>query len=147
MSGLILDAALAILLVATIAYCGLLYRRLNSLRDSNAEMAQALGAFTDASARAQAEFATLKITGEKVSVALQERTASARVLCEELEIASEAGGRLVDRLEAGLAHARSAPPKSARRPANDSPPEAPADQEDGPSEAERELEAVLNRTR
>ena len=49
------------------------------MRDSNAEMAQALGAFTDASVRAQAEFAALKITGEKAATALQERTASARV--------------------------------------------------------------------
>ena len=143
--GLILDAALAVLLIATIAYCGLLYRRLNALRGSTAEMSRALAAFADASNKAQAELTVIKITGDKTSTALQERIETARALNDELRIVTESGTRLAQRLEEGLVAPRAVAP--AQYEGVDQPSSHAHIGCGERSAAERELEAALRRAR
>ena len=132
--GLALDGVLAVLLVATIAYCAVLHRRLTALRSSTSDMRRLMDDFAAATERAERGIAELGRLGAEVGETLLARTEAARGLGDELQIMTEAGSRLADRLERGLS----------------GPTAVPSDDDaslSGPalvvSEAERELQAAL----
>lgn len=105
-TALILDGLLVVLLVATITYCALLYRRLGQLRKAQSELPRMIADFNQATERAENGIAGLKQTARETGQALQERIDSARTLVEDLRFLAEQGGRLADRLEDGIRGAR-----------------------------------------
>lgn len=136
--GLILDGVVAALLVATIAYCAILHRRLVALRGTTSDMHRLMADFARATERAERGIAELRRLGVEVGETLQARTATARALGDELQIMTDAGSRLADRLERGFTGDGKAVPDNGERQAQ--PPPAV-------SEAERELQAALGQER
>ncbi len=98
MTGLLLDAAVALLLMATIFYCVLLNRRLTALRASYDDLQRLLGGFSRSIERAEAGITGLKIAAQEVGGDLQERIDKARALADELAFLTESGDRLADQV-------------------------------------------------
>jgi hypothetical protein len=136
MLNLAMDLLVAGLLVATIVYCFLLNRRLDGLRAGQAELRVLIAEFNKATDNARAGVAALKLAGEEAGRTLQEQTAKARALADELSFMNETGGRLADRLAGGIETARRQAPKA-----------VPAEAEPPRSEAERELMQALRRVK
>ena len=134
--NLAVDLLVAGLCVATIVYCFMLNRRLDSLRAGHAELRGLIAEFNKATEKARAGVADLKLAGEEAGRALQEQTAKARGLADELSFMNDAGGRLADRLAHGIEAAR----RQTSKP-------APVDAEPPRSEAERELMQALRRVK
>jgi hypothetical protein len=108
--GLILDAVVAALLIATIVYCVVLYRQLARVRNAQDEMRGLIASFDKATNRAQTGITELKRNSDEIVDALQKEMKKGRVLADELAILTESGDRLASRIEGGLTD----------RPANDS---------------------------
>jgi len=108
--GLVLDAVVAALLVATIVYCVVLYRQLSRVRNAQEDMRRLIASFDQATSRAQAGITELKRTSDEIVDALRQEMDKGRVLADELAILTESGDRLASRIEGGLTD----------RPANDS---------------------------
>ena len=136
--GLVLDGVVAALLVATIAYCAILHRRLVALRGSTSDMHRLMADFAKATERAERGIAELGRLGVEVGETLQARTSAARGLGDELQIMTEAGSRLADRLEQGFAAGRQPVSDHGKTPSQPAP---------AVSEAERELQAALDQGR
>ena len=98
MTGLLLDAAVALLLLATIFYCVLLNRRLSALRASYDDLQRLLGGFSRSIERAEAGITGLKIAAQEVGGDLQERIDKARALADELAFLTDNGDRLADQV-------------------------------------------------
>lgn len=94
-----LDALIAVLLVATIAWCVLLNRRLVGLRRHQSELAGLIAELNMATERAEAGIAELKHSAEATGATLQSSIARAQRLNDDLTYLSERGSRLVDRLD------------------------------------------------
>ncbi len=103
--GFALDIAVATLLVATIAYCAVLHRRLNEFRAASGEMKSATASFTQAMLRAEASTAGLKRAALDAGEELQARIDAARAVSNELQFLSEG----VQVPNAGAAHRRPGP--------------------------------------
>ncbi len=103
MTGLLLDAAVALLLLATIFYCVLLNRRLTALRASYDDLQRLFSGFSRSIERAEAGITGLKIAAQEVGGDLQERIDKARALADELAFLTDRG----DPARRDRAHARS----------------------------------------
>ena len=132
--GLVLDVVVATLLVATIAYCAVLHRRLNEFRAASGEMKNAMAAFTQAMLRAEASTAGLKKAALDVGEELQARIDVARAVSNELQFLSE---------DARVPAAGTAP----RRPAPELADSGLLAEEAARSEAERELLQAMRQVR
>lgn len=110
--SLILEGIVAVLLVATIAFCVLLNARLRALRLSQAEFGRLAAGLAESTAHAETAIMGLKATAEKVGGSLQRRVDKAMRLNEDLAFLTERGDELADRLEGGV---RSARKRSAQR--------------------------------
>ena len=109
---LLFDAAVAVLLLATIAYAAILHRKLSVLRDSRQQMEQLMVRFTEASATAERVLAELRQAAGDSGEALQTSIAQGNALADDLMFLLERAGGLAKRLEgAGKA------PEPRRRPA------------------------------
>jgi len=80
----LLDGLIALLLIATIWYCSVLNRRLNTIRESNAELHSLVGQLNLASQNAERSASALKSAGENAIRDLQEQIAQANGLVQEL---------------------------------------------------------------
>jgi len=98
---LVLDAAIALLLVATIVACVLLHRRLGELRRAKGEFATLVATFAHATTRAEAGVAALREAGATAGRDLDDKLEAARALVDELSFVMEHGSRLAERLESG----------------------------------------------
>ena len=96
--GILLDGLLAVLLVATIAWCFILNRRLGNIRAASQQMKDLVTNFSTATEQATAGIRALKVAAEVDGAALQEIVDSARVLRDELAFLTEAGDTLANRL-------------------------------------------------
>lgn len=108
----LIDGAVAVLLLITIGYCVVLYARLNEVRRSNTTMKKLMSEFTSATERAQAGLLSIKSTGNELSQALSERIDEARALKGDLLYVTQAAQALADRLDGdleGVKPAKSAP--------------------------------------
>lgn len=135
-----LDGIVAILLMITVGYCLVLNRRLTALRGNQVEMRQLLSEFAEAARQAESSVSHLKIAGDQIGGALDQRMTAARALADELGSITQSGARLADRIESGLV-GRSSPGR----------PDAPSgENNDGLgklSESERELAEILRQAR
>jgi hypothetical protein len=127
--GLILDALIAGLLIATIAYAAVLNRKLGALRDAKSEMEALLAGFTESTERAGSGVESLKQEAGRSGSALQSKVEAARGLVDDLGFLIERGTKLAERLDEGLGAARAKPAPgraSERAPAPRAPAERPA---------------------
>lgn len=146
--GLLLEGLVAVLLLATIVYCAILYRRLAGLRGGQQEMRQLIAEFDEATGRAEAGVAELKAANAAILNDLGAESRKARALADELSVLTDSGARLADRIDGGLSRtADRAGPRPAA--AGDRPMEGPGPETGAGirSEAERELLAALREAR
>ncbi|MDH3474895.1 MAG: DUF6468 domain-containing protein [Rhodospirillales bacterium] len=101
--GLVFDAMVAVLLVATIVYAVILNRKLTQLRDGRAEMERLLGGFVEATVRAESGLSALREATGACGEELQRRIDKGNAVADDLMFLVERAGALADRLEGGLA--------------------------------------------
>ncbi len=143
MISLALNGIIAALLVATIAYCVILSRRLRDLRDSRGEFVELIKTFDTATERAEAGLSELRKASKESGATLDERIKAARALSDDLAFLVERGGPIADRLAGKTGDARkpaSSPPRPRTVPLPPSGPEAPRDDaDDGAAQASRSI--------
>lgn len=144
----LLDGAVAALLLITIGYCVVLYARLNEVRKSSTVMKKLMAEFSSATERAQAGLLSIKSTGSELSNALDERIDEARALKGDLVYVTQAAQSLAERLDVALDENSKPQTKTHKRPASK--------RKNGTaskalvrasSESERELMAALQQAR
>lgn len=107
--SLIIDALIALLLVATIAYAAVLNRKLGVLRDAKSEMEALIVSFSESTERAGSGVESLKQEAGRSGKALQNKVETARGLVDDLGFLIETGTRLAERLDGGVGAARAKP--------------------------------------
>jgi len=140
--SLIVDVLVAVLLVVTIGYAIVLNQRLGRLRRDKAQLERLAASFGESTARAEESIQKLKKTAEL----LQERIDKAQALRDDLSFLIDRGGQAADSLEDLVRVTRetvSVKPRVGRLAAE--PPQRPTaapakpEDDDGRSQAEREL--------
>lgn len=110
MAGLefVLDALLAVLLVAVIGYAVILNRKLSVLRESKEEFESLLETFGSTTEQAQANLASLREEAATVKASfngelgeMEKSRAEVRSLADDLEYLVKRGEKLADRLAGG----------------------------------------------
>jgi hypothetical protein len=107
--SLIIDALIAVLLVATIAYAAVLNRKLGVLRDGKSEMEALIVSFSESTERAGSGVESLKREAGRSGEALQSKVEAARGLVDDLGFLIETGTKLAERLDGGVGAARARP--------------------------------------
>ncbi len=107
--SLIIDALIAVLLVATIAYAAVLNRKLGVLRAGKSEMEALIASFSESTERASSGVETLKQEAGRSGAALQNKVEVARGLVDDLGFLIEKGTKLAERLDGGVGAARAKP--------------------------------------
>ena len=96
---LLFDAAIAVLLLATIVYAAILHQKLSVLRDSRQQMEQLVGRFTEANATAEKVLAEIRQAAGESGQALQGSIERGNALADDLMFLVERAGGLAKRLE------------------------------------------------
>ena len=144
----LLDGAVAALLLITIGYCVVLYARLNEVRKSNTVMKSLMAEFSSATERAQAGLLSIKSTGSELSNELDERIDEARALKGDLVYVTQVAQTLAERLDVALYEKSKPETKVQKRPAAKCKNEiASKALVRASSESERELMAALQLAR
>jgi len=111
---LILDVLIVVLLAVTIGYAIQLSGRLAALRKDRGELDAMAKRFAEAAQRAESAIAALKATSETAGKALDQATAKAQGLRDDLSFMIERGEPLADRLTGCVTAAmRQAAPRDA----------------------------------
>lgn len=105
-----LDLLLAVLLAATVVYCFLLNRQLTALRAGEGQLRAVITEFGQATAKAESGIANLRSASDKVGQSLEAQVQEALRLLDDINFATEAGSRLVDRLAGMLENGREPAP-------------------------------------
>jgi Domain of unknown function (DUF6468) len=108
MLGLLGDAVVAVLLVATIAYAAVLNARLGVLRGDRARFEALIAGLTQAAARAEAGIAALKAAAADTGRQLEKKIEEGRGLRDDLTYILERGGGVADQLAGALSARREA---------------------------------------
>lgn len=144
--SMILEAVVAILLVATIIYAFILNRRLNAWRRDKGELMALIERFNNAAERAEAGIAALKSASEHTGQSLSAAIAKGQSLRDDFAYLIDRAEPLADRMSARVREHREldrgVPP---RAPAP--PPPPPVAAEKGRSSAERDLLKALSALR
>lgn len=101
-SALVVDIILALLLVAAIASCFMVYRRLGTIRDGQSELKLIVNQLNKATIEAQRSVVGLKSSAEEIEQRLKIERQRAGAMADELSMITEAGNNLADRIERGL---------------------------------------------
>lgn len=109
MAGLIVDGVLALLLVLAIVSCWVVYARLGTIREGQAELKMLTDRLNNAVVDAQRGIANLKHSAQEMEGKLGGEIRKARALSDELKLITEAGNNLADRIERGLTGGNSQP--------------------------------------
>ncbi|WND01682.1 DUF6468 domain-containing protein [Temperatibacter marinus] len=100
--ALVIDGVLAVLLIAAIGACMVVYKKLNAIRSGQDEMKAIVQELNTAVIEAQRSVGQLKHTAVEVEEQLQTQVKKAKVLSDELLLITEAGNNLADRIEQRL---------------------------------------------
>ena len=98
--SLIVELVVGGLLVATIAYCYLLDRRLRALRDGEGDLKQIVVSLDRATTRAQGAITDLRVSCDALTRDMERDLKKARGLADELALMVESGDHIADRLGA-----------------------------------------------
>jgi len=97
-----LDILIIILIAIMITYSVLLNIKLKAFRNTQNEMASLIGQLNAAITRAQSSVEALKNAAVTEETRLEELIKNARLMADELEIITQSGSNLADRIERGL---------------------------------------------
>lgn len=117
LTGMILEAVVAVLLVVTIAYCIMLDRRIRAFKSEQVNLAGLVAELSDATSNAQLAVAGLKNTADEADGELDGKLKKARSLSEELAFMVETGNSLAGKLADPARRGGSEPLMPARKPA------------------------------
>ncbi len=95
----VIEIIIAVLLVATCAYCFVLSRKLRALRRGQEELFTLIGKFDEASRRAERNLAIMQKAGLSTSRDLDAAAARAHALIDELSVMVNAGDHIAGRIE------------------------------------------------
>ena len=101
-----LEAALEILLAATLCYCVVLERRLAAVRKGQEGLKTHIGELNMAIAGAGASLRALKSAAGEAAQTLDERLKRARLHIDELSVLTASGERIAQRMEGAAASPR-----------------------------------------
>eukprot|EP00657_Telonema_sp_P-1_P006529 TRINITY_DN2542_c0_g1_i1.p1 TRINITY_DN2542_c0_g1~~TRINITY_DN2542_c0_g1_i1.p1 ORF type:complete len:139 (+),score=18.32 TRINITY_DN2542_c0_g1_i1:225-641(+) len=101
-SEMIVDGVLALLLISSITVSIIVYRRLGTIREGQAQLRTLVDDLNRAVQDAQKSVAGLKQSAVDVEERLQSQVQKAGSLADELGMITEAGNNLADRIERGL---------------------------------------------
>lgn len=96
---LFLDGTMAILLLATIFYCGKLNKRIKILQDSKGELAEVIVEFDKATDRATASISEIHKATSRLSENLQHKLDKANYLADDLQFMIEKGSKMSGRAD------------------------------------------------
>lgn len=99
---MILDIVVIILIVVMISYAVLLNIKLKTFRNTQNEMATMIDQLNNAITKAQSSVAQLKTAAVTEEERLEELIQKSRQIADELEIITQSGSNLADRIEQGL---------------------------------------------
>jgi hypothetical protein len=105
-SEMIVDAVLAVLLIAAIIASTIVYRRLGTIREGQSELRALVDSLNTAVVDAQRSVGNLRQAALEAEERLEARVKKATVIADELGMITEAGNNLADRIERGLTGAR-----------------------------------------
>jgi hypothetical protein len=105
-ANLALNVLMVALLVATIAYCWLLNKRIQILQDSKGELANLMRHFDESTQRASDSIMALQNASKKIGENMQTRIDKANFLLDDLAFMIEKGNKLANQMEASLAVGR-----------------------------------------
>lgn len=100
--SLIVDGALAALMLTVIAACYFVYRRLATIKEGQTELRQLVDQLNNAVVEAQRSVKNLKHTAAQTEEKLLAETRKASSVADELSMITEAGNNLADRIERGF---------------------------------------------
>jgi len=106
---LIVEIALSFLLLATLAYCALLERKLTALRKGQDGLKDIIADLNAAITTAGTSMRMLKSAASGAAEALDERVSRARTLIDELSLLTASGERIAARIEHGAQQGPRAP--------------------------------------
>jgi len=106
---LVIDSVIIILIVVMIAYAVVLNIKLKTFRGAQNEMAILVGQLNMAITQAQATVESLKNAAQTEEARLEGLITKSRLLADELEIITQSGSNLADRIERGLLPVESRP--------------------------------------
>ena len=106
---LALDIVIIILIAIMIAYSVVLNIKLKTFRNAQNEMAGLIAQLNGSITQAQASVEILKKAAVTEEVRLKDLIKKSRMLADELEIITESGSNLADRIERGLIPAQKGP--------------------------------------
>ncbi len=106
---LALDIVIIILIAVMIGYSVVLNIKLKTFRNTQNEMNALVGQLNEAVSRAQTSVEELKKAAVTEEVRLKDLVSKSRLLADELEIITQSGSNLADRIEQGLVPAQNAP--------------------------------------
>ena len=95
----LLNLFLVGLLLATIAYCAMLNKRLSNMRDAHAELRELSEEFDRAIVRSKLGVEELKKVAETTGQQFRDEIKQARDLVEELQLINASSTRIADRLQ------------------------------------------------
>ncbi|WP_422363563.1 DUF6468 domain-containing protein [Pyruvatibacter mobilis] len=96
--SMMVELVVGVLLVATIAYCFVLDRRLKALRDGEGELRKIIVALDKATTRAQGAVTDLRVSCDGLTRDMDRDLKKARALADELAVMVEAGDHIAERL-------------------------------------------------
>jgi len=141
MLSLVVDGALAILLLAVLGLGLRLLRSLRQLRSDDNEIGRLIDALDGATGRAAGALDGLRQTAEASAQRLAGELAAAQRLLDELQFLTSRGDQLADRLEEQIRKGRPAAPRSPALAAA-APPPAGASAADRNADLERALRTL-----
>lgn len=98
----LVEIAGLMLLVATCIYCYILSRRLQKLRDGQAELLAVIDKFDAASKRAENNLGKMQSAGAAINRELGAATLKANALVDELSVMVHAGDQIAGRIEGAV---------------------------------------------
>lgn len=101
-----LNAAMIVLLGATVFYCWLLNRRIQVLQDSKGELANLLKQFDRSTKRAMQAMDLLQDASKEAGKTVQSRIEKAQYVLDDLNYMMDRADKVADQMEAGIAIAR-----------------------------------------
>jgi hypothetical protein len=99
--SLILDVAIAALLVATIVYAAILNRRLQGLRANKADFEAMIGEFNEATRRTEGSIQALRLAADQTAKALSVQVERGQALRDELAFLTNRADGAADRITGG----------------------------------------------
>lgn len=93
------EIGLCVLLAATLVYCGILERRLKSVRKGQEDLKSTIGDLNASLAAAGASLRALQATAGSVGDTLDKKVVAARAAIDELSLVTASGERIAQRME------------------------------------------------